>query len=102
MWEERQKLGDFCEQRLFKLISEGNERAILFYLTTMCKDRGYLAPKGTPLNADVTNSVTIGSVVINPIRSGDHLAEPPDMLEGREPSSVVPLRVIEGDKRRSF
>jgi hypothetical protein len=45
--EAREALGDKAEQRLYDLIEAGDYRAIVFYLTTMCKDRGYVLPRGT-------------------------------------------------------
>jgi hypothetical protein len=46
--EARDALGDKAEQRLYNLIEAGDYRAIVFYLTTMCKDRGYVLPRGSP------------------------------------------------------
>jgi hypothetical protein len=95
--EARSKVSDLAEQKLYSLIQAGDWRAISFWLLTMCKDRGYLLPKDAAIG-DSTTNVQIGSVTINPIESGRFLTESPVALEGREPSSVVPLRVIEGDK----
>ena len=46
--EARDTLGDKAEQKLYNLIEAGDYRAIVFYLTTMCKDRGYVLPRGSP------------------------------------------------------
>jgi hypothetical protein len=102
LWEERQKVGDLAEARLFKLISEGDYRAITFYLTTMCRDRGYSLPKGTSLNTGDVSNVMIGSVVIRAVESGKYLAEPPDVTIEGPSATVVPLRVIEGDGRSAL
>jgi hypothetical protein len=96
--EARSKVSDLAEQKLFSLIQSGDWRAISFWLLTMCQDRGYKAPRDEALG-DSTTSVMIGSVTIQSVPSGKWLSEAPDVLEGREPPSVTPLRVIEGDGR---
>lgn len=40
--EERQLMGDIAELALFKAIQNGEMSAIIFYLKTQCKDRGYI------------------------------------------------------------
>jgi hypothetical protein len=80
--EERAKMGDFTESKLFELIKARDYRAIAFYLSTQCKDRGYALSKGTALNAEVSN-VTIGTVNILPIRSGEYLASDPNAIASR-------------------
>ena len=76
--EARERLGDLAEQRLFKLINEGDWRAISFWLLTMCKSRGYALPKGAAANAETsTTNVMIATVTIQPIESGKWLTSAP-------------------------
>lgn len=55
MREERQMMGDVAELALFKAIQKGEMAAIIFYLKTQCKDRGYVerveqsGPNGGPI-----------------------------------------------------
>jgi len=55
--DEREKLKDFAESKLFKHIDNDNITALIFYLKTQAKDRGYIersehehtGPGGGPL-----------------------------------------------------
>jgi hypothetical protein len=50
------------------MIDSGDYKAIAFYLSCVCKDRGYTLPKGAVLTADVSNQVVIGSVIVQRCR----------------------------------
>jgi hypothetical protein len=71
--EAREKVKDLAESKLFESLNERDWRAIQFTLLTLGKDRGYVLPKGTPLNNEVTNNLVIQSVTIKPIESGKWL-----------------------------
>ena len=53
--EAKESIVDFAEGKLFQLIREGNTAAIIFFLKTRAKDRGYIerseitGADGTPL-----------------------------------------------------
>lgn len=50
--DEEESKKDFIESAFIQLIEDGNERAILFGMKTLCKDRGYhenLTPQQTNL-----------------------------------------------------
>jgi len=40
-----EEVKDWVESKLLKLIENDNVTAIIFYLKTQCKDRGYIEPK---------------------------------------------------------
>lgn|SRR3990167_1003026 len=42
MDDEREKLKDFAESKLFKMIDDEVPAAVLFYLKTQARDRGYI------------------------------------------------------------
>jgi hypothetical protein len=97
--EQRGTLGDFAESQMVTLMSEKHWPAIQFYLSTQCRDRGYVLPKGTALNAEVSNTMMISSVIVNAVPSGKYLAEAPgaeievdgrSLLGGREVIDVKP------------
>jgi hypothetical protein len=93
-WEARQKLGDLAESKLVAMVNAGDYRAVALVLTTICRDRGYVLPKGAALNGEVVGTVTIGSVTINPVRSGEFLVGPAIEIDGR---AVHGGRLIEPD-----
>jgi hypothetical protein len=69
--QARAKMGDFAESKTFELMSEKYWPAIQYYLSTQCKDRGYILPKGVALGGDVTNNnLIVQSIVVQPIESG--------------------------------
>ena len=55
--DEREALKDFAESKLFSQIDEGNTTAIIFYLKTQAKDRGYIERQ--ELTGADGNSITI-------------------------------------------
>jgi hypothetical protein len=73
-------MGDFSESKMFELIGEKHWPAIQFYLSTQCRDRGYVLPKGTALNSDVSNTLMIASVVVNAVPSGKFVETTPGMV----------------------
>jgi hypothetical protein len=68
--DAREKMGDFAESRLFKLIDLGNQRAIEFYLASVHRRRGYGPQPGEALNVGDTTNLVIQKVIITPIASG--------------------------------
>lgn len=46
------ELGDYAENQLFVLMKDKNPAAIIFYLKTRCKDRGYVEKQEIDLNQD--------------------------------------------------
>ena len=44
--DAREKMGDYAESKLFKLIEQGNQRAIEFYLASCHRRRGYGVQSG--------------------------------------------------------
>lgn len=83
--EQRQVMGDFAELKTFELMAEKHWPSIQYYLSTQCKDRGYVIPKGTTLGGDVTNSTTvIQSVRIEAVPSGRFIDDDePLTIEGK-------------------
>jgi hypothetical protein len=74
MKEARDGLGDLAEKKLYDLIEAGDYRAIVFYLSTMCRDRGYTLPKGAALESNVTNNnLIVDTVNIVSVPSGRFL-----------------------------
>lgn len=57
--DERERMLDIAENKLFEQIQAGNYRAIAFYLRTIGRSRGYIerqeisGPAGRPLQIDV-------------------------------------------------
>jgi hypothetical protein len=63
--QQRQVMGDFAESKTFELMSEKHWPSIQYYLSTQCKDRGYVLPKGTALNTgEVASTMVIQNVTI--------------------------------------
>jgi hypothetical protein len=69
--DARENLTDDAEEGLEELIKRRDFKAIQLRLLTHGKNRGYVLPRGTALNAgDVTNNVVITQVEIRAIDSG--------------------------------
>ena len=49
--DAREKMGDYAESKLFKLIEQGNQRAIEFYLSSCHRRRGYGVQSGEALSS---------------------------------------------------
>jgi hypothetical protein len=94
--QARAKMGDFTESKAFELINEKHWPAIQYYLSTQCRDRGYVLPKGTTLGGETTSNVVISSVVVNAVPSGTFVGEAPQ-IEIDEPSVHGGSKVIEPD-----
>ena len=78
--DERDGLIDFTEKKLWQRVNAGDTKAIIFTLSTIGKTRGWTFPRGTELSfGDTTNNVVIGSVVIQPIKSGEFVTGPPEI-----------------------
>jgi hypothetical protein len=91
--QSRETLVDFAESKLFEKIRDGNERCILYTLSTLGKHRGYAVAKGTELNiGDTTNLVM--SVTVQPVESGKFL----DEID--EPSVLVDGKLIDNDPEK--
>ena len=71
--EQRQVMGDFAESKTFELMSEKHWPSIQYYLSTQCKDRGYVLPKGTALNTGEVGSTGDPERDDQAIRAGNSL-----------------------------
>lgn len=74
MKECRETLLDKAEGKLNQLIDDGDFRAVALVLTMLGKGRGYAMPKGSPLQADVNNTLVIESVNVVAVPSGKYLS----------------------------
>jgi hypothetical protein len=82
--ENREALGDLAEKKLYELIEKGEYKAIVFYLTVMCKDRGFVLPTGiSPISGD-TNTMTVNTINILAVPSGRYLT--PEEIEALTPA----------------
>lgn len=52
--EQRETVGDICESKLFKQIKADNLTAIIFYLKTIGRDRGYIERQEMNANVNLT------------------------------------------------
>ena len=80
--EARAKIKDLAEAQLVQLLNAKDWRAVQFVLLTLGKDRGYTLPKGSALNTEATTNVTISSVNILPIKSGEFIGGDQLTIEG--------------------
>jgi hypothetical protein len=62
--EQRKSVGDFAESKLFKHIKEGNLTAIIFYLKTIGRDRGYIERHENELSGNVEAPLVIRRVIV--------------------------------------
>jgi hypothetical protein len=87
--EAREKIKDLAEAQLVALLNAKDWRAVQFVLLTLAKDRGYSLPKGSGLNAEVTNAVVIGSINIMPIESGKFVGDDTQVIEGSVTGEII-------------
>jgi hypothetical protein len=88
--DARAAMGDLAERKLYDLINEGHFPAIWAYLTTMCKDRGYVPAKGAAMNLGETTNVMIGSVNIVAVPSGQFVEHNEPELAINNESNLLP------------
>jgi hypothetical protein len=104
--EAKEKIKDLAESQLVQLLNAKDWRAVQFTLLTLAWDRGYSLPKGTALTGEVINSVTIGSVTVQPIASGHfyddngRLLGPGDAVIDPDGSSILGGRVIDNEPEK--
>lgn len=61
--EEREGVKDFAEGKLMQQIDAGNVTAIIFYLKTQGKDRGYIERQEQHISGELQQPVTVVEVV---------------------------------------
>ncbi|MHC1623470.1 MAG: hypothetical protein ACXQTR_02625 [Candidatus Methanospirareceae archaeon] len=64
--EARASMKDFAEGKLFKAIDEGNITAIIFYLKTQAKDRGYSEKIETEQKIEHKGELAIKTIKVDP------------------------------------
>jgi hypothetical protein len=87
--ETREAMGDVAERKLFELIEAGEPKAIMYYLSTVHKNRGYGLGKGQSI--ETNNNVHVGTIQIVAVPSGQFLAaedKPMGAIEYAEQQSM--------------
>src|SRR5262245_50901394 len=75
--EAREAMGDIAESKLFELIRQGDVRCLLYYLSTVHRNRGYgLRPGESPFNPQENRPVFVETVTVIGIPSGTFLPNP--------------------------
>jgi len=80
----REAMGDVAEKKLFELIRGGDVRCLLYYLSTVHRNRGYgLRPGESPFDPDGGGKrpVFVDTVNIVAVPSGQFLPVPPKVIE---------------------
>lgn len=82
--DAREALGDVAEQKLYDLIEAGDRHAIIYYLSTKCRNRGYALPsRGEDRGESASKQVFVHTINIISSDSGageTYTASPP-MIE---------------------
>ena len=60
--DAREKRHDFVENKLMTAIQDGNITAIIFYLKTQCKDRGYIERNHTEVSGPQGRPIEVNTV----------------------------------------
>lgn len=69
---QRKVVGDFAESKLYTHIKEGNLTAIIFYLKTLGRDRGYIERhEATGIGGGPIEIKTIERVIVDPKNEAD-------------------------------
>lgn len=75
--EAREKMGDIAEQKLFELIKNGDVRCLLYYLSTVHRNRGYgLRPGENPFSPQENRPVHVETINIVAVPEGQFIPKP--------------------------
>lgn len=75
--EAREAMGDAAEDKLFNLINQGDVRCILYYLSTVHRNRGYGLRPGDDPFGDSTRPVYVETVNVIAVPEGQFLPPKP-------------------------
>jgi transposase len=89
--DEREKLKDFAESKLVQQIQEGNMTAIIFYLKTQAKDRGYIERQD--VNVQVENELNKAMDLLEKKLSSEEYQHVIGILAGAK-SSATEIKII--------
>lgn len=71
--EARESFLDVAEKKLFEKIEAGEHWAIVYYLSTQGKSRGYISPNSKTGNIGDTNNITVTTFNIVSAQAGEHV-----------------------------